>query len=109
MTLRAAVFYEDRRAGTLAKTPDGFEFHYDPGYLAEPRAAPVSLALPLRPEKYASRSLFPFFEGLLPEGWLLEQACAASGIGRDEKLKLLLLVGRDPIGAVRVLAEARHG
>jgi serine/threonine-protein kinase HipA len=107
--MRAAVFYGDARAGTLAKTPAGYEFQYDPAYLAERDAAPVSLALPLRPEKYASHALFPFFEGLLPEGWLLEQVCAASGIGRDEKLRLLLQAGRDPAGAVRVLAEAHHG
>ena len=43
----------------------------DADWLARPDAVPVSLTLPLRPEPYDSRSLHPFFENLLPEGWLI--------------------------------------
>lgn len=109
MSQRACVYYRDKKAGTLDRTPSGYEFHYDPAYLAEPGAAPISLAMPLRSEKYAAAGIFPFFAGLLPEGWLLDHICAAAKIPKEDKFRLLLHIGRDPVGAVRVLPEAIHG
>jgi HipA-like protein len=41
---------------------------------AQPDARPVSLTLPIREAPYLSRVLFPFFDGLIPEGWLLDIA-----------------------------------
>ena len=34
-------------------------------------AVSVSLTLPLQKEAYKATVLFPFFDGLIPEGWLL--------------------------------------
>jgi len=99
---RAEVFYKDRKAGELRKTGKGFEFAYDRAYLAAPGARPISLAMPLRAGKYASKTLAPFFDGLLPEGWLLEATCACAKIDRHDKFRLLLHTGLDPIGAVSV-------
>lgn len=31
---------------------------------------PVSFSVPLRPEPFEDKRLFPFFDGLIPEGWL---------------------------------------
>ncbi|MFA5138875.1 MAG: HipA N-terminal domain-containing protein [Elusimicrobiota bacterium] len=108
---RAAVFCKGRRAGLLTKKDTGYEFSYDAGYLAAPEAAPISLAMPLRPEKYESGALFPFFDGLLPEGWLLDLTCAAAKIDKDDKFRLLLHTGQDPVGAVSVrpLEDDPHG
>ena len=58
--------------------------------------------MPLRAEKYDSKELFPFFDGLLPEGWLLDLDCAAAKIDKNDKFRLLLHTGRDPVGAVSV-------
>jgi serine/threonine-protein kinase HipA len=99
---RAAVFYGQKLAGMLTKTADGFEFAYDGNYLSEPAPSPISLSMPLRPEKYESKALFPFFDGLLPEGWLLEMICATAKIDPEDKFRLLLHTGGDPIGAVSV-------
>lgn len=33
---------------------------------------PISLTLPLSEKAYHSKILFPFFDGLIPEGWLLD-------------------------------------
>ncbi len=100
----AEVFYRDKRAGELRKTDEGFEFSYDGAYLSSPGALPISLSLPLRAEKYESKILFPFFVGLLPEGWLLDLICAAAKIDKNDKFGLLLHTGQDPIGAVSVVA-----
>ena len=101
-THRATVFFGTKTAGVLTKTPGGYDFVYDGGYLADASAAPISLSMPLRPEKYESKELFPFFDGLLPEGWLLDLDCAAAKIDKNDKFRLLLHTGRDPVGAVSV-------
>jgi len=99
---RAAVFHGLKLAGVLTKKVDSFEFVYDSGYLSSSVAAPISLSMPLREEKYESKELFPFFDGLLPEGWLLDLDCAAAKIDKNDKFRLLLHTGRDPVGAVSV-------
>src|ERR1019366_2448851 len=100
----AEIFYQNKRTGKLRKTEKGFEFVYDPAYLSEKGALPISLSLPLRPEKYESKMLFPFFDGLLPEGWLLDLICASAKIDKNDKFRLLLHTGQDPIGAVSIKA-----
>ena len=105
-----AVYYKKLRDGTLRKTADGFEFSYDDDYLTNPDAAPISLSIPLRKKKYASQELFPFFDGLLPEGWLLHLTSQISKIDENDKFNLLLLTGEDPIGAVSIRPlEDDHG
>ncbi len=100
----AEVFYGDKRAGELRKTEKGFEFAYDGAYLSAPGALPISLAMPLRAEKYESKELFPFFDGLLPEGWLLDLICVSAKIDKNDKFRLLLHTGQDPVGAVSIKA-----
>ncbi len=46
-------------------------FVYDYQYLESSNPKPVSLTLPLQKTAYESKILFPFFDGLIPEGWLL--------------------------------------
>lgn len=98
----ALVFYDNEKAGTLRKTILGYEFQYDLDYMAKPDAMPVSLALPLQNEKYESKTLFPFFEGLLPEGWLLELLTSKLKIDKNDKFALLLRAGVGTVGAVTV-------
>lgn len=106
----AIVYYGLKRAGTLVKGPGGFEFAYERSYLLDPEAFPISLSMPLRPEKYESDELFPFFDGLLPEGWLLDMICSLAKIDPEDKFRLLLHTGGDPIGAVSVKpAEGPNG
>jgi serine/threonine-protein kinase HipA len=99
---RAAVYCRGKRAGLLTKTERGYEFVYAIPYLADPEATPISLTMPMRAERYESGELFPFFDGLLPEGWLLDLTCRAAKIDKGDRFRLLLHTGRDPIGAVSV-------
>jgi serine/threonine-protein kinase HipA len=48
-----------------------FIFKYDTDYLNKPNSLPVSLTLPLRLKAYEQKTMFAFFDGLIPEGWLL--------------------------------------
>ena len=65
------VRWKNTKAALIKKIIKGYRFSYYTKYLSLPDAQPVSLPLPLANKPYESESLFPFFLGLLPEGWLL--------------------------------------
>ncbi len=99
---RANIYYKDVLAGVLTEGDEGYEFCYLPEYLALEGARPVSLTLPLRNEPYKNNVLFPFFDGLIPEGWLLDVALRNTDISILDRMSLLLLCCNDCIGAVSV-------
>lgn len=102
---KALIYYRDILAGRLAETEDGYEFKYETTYLARPQAEPISLTLPLHEEAYQSHVLFPFFDGLIPEGWLLDVAIRNTDISILDRMSLLLLCCKDCIGAVSVIPD----
>ncbi len=97
----AEVFFKDKRAGFLYQTEKGHTFIYDEDFLKG--NVPISISLPLRKEPYESKELFPFFSGLLPEGWYLDIVSAKLKIERRDHFGLLVgTAGTDTIGAVTV-------
>jgi len=73
--MRKAIIKMDTQiAGCLTQDDKGYHFEYDKAYLTQTEAKPVSLTLPLQETIYSSNILFPFFDGLIPEGWLLDIA-----------------------------------
>ena len=105
MNKRGIVFYKDFKAGLIAETDEGYEFVYTAEYLEMDFAKPVSLTLPLSTYKYTSKVLFPFFDGLIPEGWLLDIAAEHWKVKSNDRFELLLLTCRDTIGAVTIIPE----
>ena len=104
MILRqGTVFVQSKKAGTIAETDQGYEFFYDRDYLNDEAPLPVSLTMPLTTEVLFSESLFPFFDGLIPEGWLLNVVSRNWKIDRNDRFGLLLCACRDCIGDVYVL------
>lgn len=101
----ALIYYKDVLAGRLAETDEGFVFQYDTAYLASENAEQISLTLPLRAETFESPVLFPFFDGLIPEGWLLDVALRNTDVSVLDRMSLLLLCCKDCIGAVSVVPE----
>lgn len=92
-------------AGFLIESVDGYSFNYDVNYLNGSVAKPVSLTLPLQEKPYVSRILFPFFDGLIPEGWLLEIAQRNWKLDSRDRMGLLLACCKDCIGAVSIEAD----
>ena len=90
-------------AGILTETDSGYEFKYLPEYISDEQAQPVSLTMPLSEKVYKSSVLFPAFDGLIPEGWLLDVALRNTDISRLDRMSLLLLCCRDCIGALSVV------
>ncbi len=105
MNRQGAVFFGQYRAGSIRETDTGYQFSYSEEWIARADARPVSLTLPLRTEPYHSTTMFPFFDGLIPEGWLLNIAVRTWKLDSRDRMGLLLSVCRDPIGAVRVFSE----
>ena len=102
---RARIYYKDVEAGMLCQTDEGYEFVYAESYLQAADAKPISLTMPLRHEAYRSNILFPFFDGLIPEGWLLDVALRNTDLSELDRFELLLLCCRDCIGCVSVQEE----
>lgn len=102
---KAKIYFQDMLAGRLVEDENGFTFSYDMDYLQNPAARPVSMTLPLRVEAYNSDVLFAFFDGLIPEGWLLNIAQEHWKIDLRDRMALLLACCQDCIGAVSVVEE----
>ena len=102
---RAKIYCFNRLAGYLQEDESGFSFTYHADYLQEIDAVPVSLTLPLQAEPYRSSQLFPFFDGLIPEGWLLNVAQENWKLNPRDRMGLLLACRKECIGAVSVQKE----
>lgn len=102
MTRQAKIYFQDQIAGYLFEGDNGYSFSYDKDYLETPNPKPISLTLPLSEETYHSKVLFPFFDGLIPEGWLLEIGEKHWKLNPRDRFELLINLCRDTIGAVSV-------
>lgn len=71
---QAVVYWKTLKAGILSESDEGYSFVYDKDYLSKSETQSISLTMPLREEPFQSNTLHPFFDGLIPEGWLLDIA-----------------------------------
>ena len=99
---QAVVFLRDRKAGVLTEDENGYTFQYDRDFLLSDDAEAISLTLPLSEKPFHDKVLFPFFDGLIPEGWLLDIAEKSWKIDVRDRMSLLLACCKDCIGAVGV-------
>lgn len=101
------VYMKNVFCGVVSETDDGYLFLYDKEYLQNNDAEVVSLTLPLNEKAYQSKTLFAFFDGLIPEGWLLDLAEKNWKINYKDRMGLLLTCCKDCIGAVSVLKNEK--
>ena len=101
----AYVYIRNVFSGTLCETDEGYSFSYDEQYLIRKDASPVSLTLSLSEKTYTSKTLFPFFDGLIPEGWLLGVVSRNWKIDVKDRFGLLLVACKDGIGNVSIREE----
>ncbi|MDE3184481.1 MAG: HipA N-terminal domain-containing protein [Bacteroidota bacterium] len=99
---KAAIFMHGKIAGWLTQDEEGYHFAYDQQYLQSEVPEPVSLTLPLQEAPFNDKVLFPFFDGLIPEGWLLDIAEKNWKLNPRDRMGLLLACCKDCIGAVSV-------
>jgi serine/threonine-protein kinase HipA len=103
--MRAAkIFYKDIEAGKLTETDDGlYEFHYLPEYVKAYPGQFITFTMPVSDKVFTDKRLFAFFDGLIPEGWLLDIAATSWKINPNDRMGLLLACCRNCIGAVSVI------
>ena len=92
-------------AGVLTEDEEGYHFTYSRDYLEMKNTVPVSLTLPIRTDTFHSQFLFPFFDGLIPEGWLLDIAQKNWKLNPRDRMGLLLATCKDCIGNISVLPK----
>ena len=99
---RVEIKFKNKTAGMLLQDEDGYHFIYEENYLNLKNPQPVSLTLPLQKKSFISKILFPFFDGLIPEGWLLDVAEKNWKLNPRDRMGLLMACCKDCIGAVSV-------
>ena len=100
---QAKIYYNSIYCGLLTETDDGdYTFGYDDYYIEKYPKQFITFNLPVKKEIYVEKRLFPFFEGLIPEGWLLNIASKSWKINRSDRMGLLLACCQNCIGAVSV-------
>jgi len=105
---KGKVYYKDLFAGIISEEPEGITFIYDKDYSVSEKAKPVSLTMPLRDEPYKDKVMLPFFDGLIPEGWLLDIAERNWKIDSRDRMGLLLAFCKDTIGAVSIVKDEEN-
>jgi serine/threonine-protein kinase HipA len=99
---KGQVFIQGRLAAALIETEEGYAFQYIHDYLASEKPLAASLTLPLQREPYHSTILFPFFDGLIPEGWLLDITSTHWKLDRKDRFGLLLAISDETVGDIGI-------
>ena len=100
---RAVVLFQDEEAGLIEETESGYSFTYNDEFIKKNK--PLSVSLPLKQKKYENNDLFPFFAGLLPEGWYLDLVVKTLKIDKRDNFGILLNTCKETIGAVAIIPE----
>lgn len=99
---KARVFVNDILAGELREITPGS--HYQFVYEEEYKGLPVSLTMPIVQKIYDFDRFPPFFDGVLPEGFMLEAFLKTTKIDRYDYMSQLIALGGDLVGNVTVKA-----
>lgn len=97
------VKYNNELAGILTEEDNGdYIFVYDKMYIQKNPLQFITFQMPVSGQTYRSKRLFPFFDGLIPEGWLLNIVSESWKINKNDRMGLLLACCQNAIGAVSV-------
>ncbi len=102
---KGSVYKKGELAGIIWEDEEGYHFQYDKLYLTNPKYGEVSKTLPLREETYDSENMIAFFDGLIPEGWLLKIAIDNWKLNPRDRMSLLLTLCQDNIGDISIKKE----
>jgi serine/threonine-protein kinase HipA len=102
---KGLVVKKDKQAGRVWEDENGYSFEYNNEYLENPVYGEVTKTLPLRKEIFTSQYMLPFFDGLIPEGWLLKIAIDNWKLDPRDRMNLLLTLCEDCIGDVSIKKE----
>ena len=103
---RGKVIIQDKIAGHVWQDDNGYWFKYTDEYINNPVYGQVSQTLPVEGKIFNDKkSMIAFFDGLIPEGWLLNIALENWKINEKDRMELLLAVCKDCIGEISIERE----
>ena len=82
------------------------QFAYDPSYLSRSSVKPISVSLPLQEAPFSLQRTKSFFDGLLPEGFTRRTVAQWMHVSEDDYLSILAGLGRECLGAIRIVDES---
>lgn len=97
---KAKVFVYKKQAGVLYEVEKGKNYIFE--YLEHYQSEAISLSMPVKKRRFEFNRFPPFFDGLLPEGSLLEGLLKNKKIDEDDFFAQLIATGEDLVGAVTV-------
>ena len=100
------VWMNGERVGTWQRTrTGGHRFVYEASWLASARVRPLSLSLPITPDRtVAGPVVANFFDNLLPDDERIRRRVSARfKVGSTDVFELLQAIGPDCVGAVQLL------
>lgn len=100
------VWMNGERVGVWHRGRTGsHRFTYDEAWLSSPRVRPLSLSMPITPDRTVSGEfVVNYFDNLLPDDDRIRRRVAARfKTGSTETFELLQAIGRDCVGAVQLL------
>lgn len=100
---KGKVYIKDVFCGIITEFEEGYRFEYVKTYLDMADATPLSPTMPLTNEPYFKEMMFPVFDGLIPEGWMLDIAQNSWKIDARDRMSLLLACCKDCIGDIGVV------
>jgi serine/threonine-protein kinase HipA len=100
------VWMNGEHVGTWQRTrTGGHRFIYEASWIASPRVRPLSLSLPLTPDRTVTGPVVAhYFDNLLPDDERVRRRVSARfKLGSTDVFELLHAIGRDCVGAVQLL------
>lgn len=105
---RLVLWMNGERVGTWTVAPGKDQLQYDDSWLQSPQARPLSLTLPFTPgnQPHRGEQVGAWFDNLLPDSQRLRDRIATRFKTKGKStFDLLAEVGRDSVGAIRLLPE----
>lgn len=105
---RLVVWMNGERVGTWTAAQGKDQLQYDDSWLQSPQARPLSLTLPFMPgnQPHRGEQVGTWFDNLLPDSQRLRERIATRFKTKGKStFDLLAEVGRDSVGAIRLLPE----
>ncbi|EKY4113582.1 TPA: type II toxin-antitoxin system HipA family toxin [Pseudomonas aeruginosa] len=104
MSKALQVSFYDVPVGELTFEGGHLQFAYSQAWLDDPKAVPLSVSLPLRPEPFMEKACRPFFAGLLPEGAIRKALAQQLRVSEGNDFAVLESIGGECAGAVSLAA-----
>ena len=103
---KASVYMQDELAGFLTESTDRANYTFE--YIEDYEGLPISLTMPVEKKSFSYNTFPPFFDGVLPEGIMLDGMLRQLKIDKRDYFSQLLAVGEDLVGAVTVKIMAHE-